>query len=139
MSFTNGAALRSTIGGTGLAVSSTSLHKQEAVQFAEWICSGECQSTLYVQHGGQPGHRSAWQHDLANELTNNFFRTVLPTMDRGYMRPRYNGYLHLQDQAGQPLQDYLLGKMKAKEVLEKMDDIYRHSRLKENKNILENS
>lgn len=139
VSFTNGAALRSTIGGTGLAVSSTSLHKQEAVQFAEWICSGECQSTLYVQHGGQPGHRSAWQHDLANELTNNFFRTVLPTMDRGYMRPRYNGYLHLQDQAGQPLQDYLLGKMKAKEVLEKMDDIYRHSRLKENKNILENS
>ena len=46
-------------------------------------------------------------------------------MDSGYMRPRYNGYLHFQDHAGQPLQDYLLNKISAEQALEKMNSIYR--------------
>ena len=29
-------------------------------------------------------------------------------MDNGYMRPRYNGYLHFQDHAGIPLQKCLM-------------------------------
>jgi multiple sugar transport system substrate-binding protein len=119
--------LRSTIGGTGIAVSSSSAHKQEAVEFAKWICSGEIQKTLYVQHGGQPGHRSAWLDEQANAISNNFFNTLLHTMDSGYMRPRYNGYLHFQDQAGQPLQDYLLGKTDAASSLGQMNKIYRQS------------
>jgi multiple sugar transport system substrate-binding protein len=124
--------LRSTIGGTGIAVSSSSAHKKEAVEFASWICSGESQRTFYVQHGGQPGHRSAWLDEQANAISNNFFKTLLHTMDSGYMRPRYNGYLHFQDLAGQPLQDFLLGKTNAASALEKMNNIYRKSQLYNN-------
>jgi multiple sugar transport system substrate-binding protein len=129
VTFNKGGRLRSTIGGTGIAVSSSSRHKEIAVQFCSWICSGEIQKTLYVQHGGQPGHRSAWLDEQANVLTNQFFRNILPTMDRGYMRPRYNGYLHFQDHAGQPLQDYLLGKTSAAFALEDMNRIYRQSQI----------
>lgn len=56
----DGKKLRTTIGGTGIAVSSFSKHRQTAIDFASMIASAECQRTLYVQHGGQPGHRSAW-------------------------------------------------------------------------------
>lgn len=131
VSFNHSGRLRSTIGGTGIAVSSSAAHKKEAVDFAAWICSPGIQRTLYVQHGGQPGHRSAWLDEQANALTNNFFKNLLPTMDRGYMRPRYNGYLQFQDEAGQPLQDYLLGKTSAASVLQEMNNIYRKTTKKQ--------
>jgi multiple sugar transport system substrate-binding protein len=133
VSFNNGENLRSTIGGTGIAVSSSTKHKKEAIEFAAWICSGDIQKTLYVQHGGQPGHRSAWLDEQANTLTNQFFKNLLPAMDRGYMRPRYNGYLLFQDHAGQPLQDYLLGKTRAAFALEDMNNIYRQSQIQNTK------
>ena len=121
------ARLRSTIGGTGLAVSSYTKHKKEAVDFTAWICSEECQSTFYVQHGGQPGHLAAWTNNMANLLTNGFFHTVLPVMKNGYMRPRYNGYLHFQDHAGDPVQRYLLQGGNPETVLKEIDRIYQQS------------
>ena len=119
--------LRSTIGGTGIAVSSTSNHKEIAIQFAQWITSGECQSTFYVENGGQPGHLSAWKGNNANLICNNFFSNLLPAMDRGYIRPRYNGYLHFQDHAGEPLFHYLMNGGSAERVLEIMNSIYKES------------
>jgi multiple sugar transport system substrate-binding protein len=119
--------LRSTIGGTGLAVSSFTKHKKEAIDYAAWICSEECQSTFYVQHGGQPGHLAGWTNNLANVLTNGFFHDVLPVMKNGYMRPRYNGYLHFQDHAGDPVQEYLMKGGNPENVLKEIDRIYQHS------------
>lgn len=119
--------LRTTIGGTGLSVSSFSEHREAAVRFAEMAVSGACQSGLYVQHGGQPGHLSAWMDADANQLTNNYFRNTLPAMQRGYMRPRYNGYLFFQDHGGDPLQQYLMNKVDASTVLKEMNRIYRES------------
>jgi multiple sugar transport system substrate-binding protein len=119
--------LSSTIGGTGIAVSSVSDHKEVALQFVQWITSGECQSTFYVENGGQPGHRSAWVSNNANLICNNFFSKLLPAMDRGYVRPRYNGYLHFQDHAGEPLLQYLMNKGSAKQALATMNLIYQES------------
>lgn len=122
-----GEKLRTTIGGTGLAVSAFSEHREEAIRFAEMTVSPSWQSTLYVQHGGQPGHLLAWQDEQANQLTHRFFRNVLPAMLRGYMRPRYNGYLYFQDHAGDPLQQYLRDGGNPVSVLESMNTLYRQS------------
>lgn len=119
--------LRTTIGGTGLAVSAFCQHTAAAVSFAEMAVSDDCQSTLYVQNGGQPGHLSAWLDADANRLCHDYFRNVLPAMQRGYMRPRYNGYLFFQDHAGDPLQQYLLQKTDAPTALREMNRIYRQS------------
>ncbi|RXK57979.1 extracellular solute-binding protein [Lacibacter luteus] len=127
----NGKKLRTTIGGTGLSVSAFSKHKEVAVDFAKMIVSGECQRTMYVQHGGQPGHRSAWIDPSANHLTNYFFTQVLPVMDNGYMRPRYNGYLHFQDHAGDPLQQCLLHDTDPQKALDAMNTIYEQSLAKQ--------
>jgi multiple sugar transport system substrate-binding protein len=119
--------LRSTIGGTGLAVSANTRNKETAIQFTQWITSGECQSTFYIQNGGQPAHLSAWIDKNANLLCNNFFINILPAMERGYIRPRYNGYLHFQDHAGKSLQDFLLLGGNPKDVLHTMNSLYRDS------------
>ncbi|MBS1567757.1 MAG: extracellular solute-binding protein [Bacteroidetes bacterium] len=119
--------LRSTIGGTGIAVSAASKQKELAVEFAQWVTSPLTQATLYTDCGGQPGHRTAWTSARANAITNDFFSTLLPVMDRGYMRPRYNGYLHFQDHAGDPLQEYLRDGGSAAATLEKMNKLYRAS------------
>ena len=123
----NGKRLRTTIGGTGLSVSAFSKHKEIAVDFAAMIVSGECQRTMYVENGGQPGHRSAWLDAGANQLTNGFFSKILPVMDNGYMRPRYNGYLHFQDHAGTPLQQCIMNDEKPEKALQEMNKIYQYS------------
>ena len=122
-----GRILRSTIGGTGIAVSAFTKHKQWALTFAEEIVSEKIQSTFYIQHGGQPGHKSAWVSEEANSLCNDFFKNLLPVMENGYMRPRYNGYLYFQDHAGEPLHHYLLHGGNAEKVLDKMNQIYQQS------------
>jgi multiple sugar transport system substrate-binding protein len=123
----NNVKLSTTIGGTGIAVSATSKHKEIAIEFAAMVCSPEIQQTMYVQHGGQPAHKAAWLNSDANSLTNNFFKNVLLTMQNGYIRPRYNGYLHFQDNAGIPLQKCLMENGNSKETLLEMNLIYKQS------------
>ncbi|PPK99921.1 extracellular solute-binding protein [Parapedobacter indicus] len=120
--------MRTTLGGTGLAVSATSRHQQTALDFATWITSGVIQSTLYAEAGGQPGHRSAWENERVNLSCNHFFKDTLPALDRAYVRPRYNGYLSFQDRAGEPLQRYLRHGGDPTRVLTEINTIYRESR-----------
>ncbi|MES2648187.1 MAG: extracellular solute-binding protein [Bacteroidota bacterium] len=127
LAFENGEKLSSTIGGTGLAVSAFSENRDIAIAFTEMVVSSKHQSAFYVQHGGQPGHGAAWKNKAANELTNNFFSNVLPAMQRGYLRPRYNGYLYFQDHAGDPIHDFLLNGGDATKLLQQMNAIYRQS------------
>ena len=124
----NSKPLCTTLGGTGLSVSANSRYKQQAADFAAFAVSERCQTTLYVQHGGQPGHGAAYTDALANTLTHNYFRQVLPALQRSYMRPRYAGYLYFQDHAGLPLQQYLLNGGNAAWVLQKMNELYLKSR-----------
>ena len=131
VSFGNRGRLRSTIGGTGLAVSSCSQHPQQALAFAQWIVSPTIQSTFYVEHGGQPGHRLAWINDKANRLTYNYFYNTLPAMERGYMRPRYDGYLYFQDHGGDPIREFLMKERDSGSTLAAIDRLYRESIRKE--------
>lgn len=122
-----GKRLRSTLGGTGLAVSERSRHKDWAVKFTKEVVSGKIQSTLYTESGGQPGHLSAWKSSANNQLTHDFFKNTLSTLQEAFVRPRYNNYLHFQDHAGDPVQQYLKDGGNPKSVLEAINRIYRES------------
>jgi len=121
--------LRSTLGGTGLAISSSTNNETWSLRFAVWSTSAEIQSTLYAAHGGQPGHGLAWHNEMANYYCHNFFLNTLATMDRTYTRPRYNGYLTFQDQAGALLQAYLWKKERPERTLDKINSLYRNSKI----------
>jgi multiple sugar transport system substrate-binding protein len=119
-----GKRLRSTLGGTGLAVSESSENKDWAVKFAQEVVSEEIQTTLYTQNGGQPGHLKAWTNELNNHVSQDYFKNTLPTLQEAYVRPRYNHYLHFQDHAGDPIQAYLRDGGDPKEVLKSIKSIY---------------
>ena len=55
------------------------------------------------------------------------FSSTLQTLDESYIRPRYNGYLHFQDEAGSPVQQYLQKGGNEKEVLNMINRIYQQS------------
>ncbi len=119
---------RTTLGGTGLAISANCAHKAIAADYAQYVNSALIQKTLYAENGGQPGYRSAWLGDTANALTNDFFRDSLATHDRAYLRPRYDGYLYFQDEAALAVHAFLQGKAAMKTTLAELQTLYLHSR-----------
>lgn len=125
----DGRPLQSTLGGTGLAISQHSAHRDIAVAYARYVCSPACQRTLYVQSGGQPGHRDAWESAEVNRVCGDFFHNTLPTLDQAYLRPRYNGYLHFQDSAGPVVHEFLRHGGDPVPYLQRIDELYRQSQL----------
>jgi multiple sugar transport system substrate-binding protein len=122
---------RTTLGGTGLAISAGCRQREAALQYASYVGSEDCQKTLYVQNGGQPGHRAAWTTEEANRITNNFFRDTLPALDRAYLRPRYSGYIDFQDRAGAPIHQFLREGGNARVVMEELRRLVEQSKAKE--------
>jgi multiple sugar transport system substrate-binding protein len=96
------------LGGAGIAVSAYTRYPAEACAYAAWISSADVQRGLYVEAGGQPGNRVAWEDDHANDITHNFFRDTRPTLDAAYLRPRWYGWHLFQEQAGELIHAMLL-------------------------------
>jgi multiple sugar transport system substrate-binding protein len=103
-----GEPLRSTLGGAGIAISLITKHREIALEYAEFVASPLCQMGIYFHSGGQPGHRKAWLDGGVNSLSNDFFRATLPTLDSAYVRPRFDGYLHFQENAALAVHRYLI-------------------------------
>jgi multiple sugar transport system substrate-binding protein len=116
-----GQPLRSTLGGAGLAISKSTPHAREALAYAEFTASGVVQRTLYTSSGGQPGHRGAWLDDATNELSQNFFRSTLATLDAAWVRPRFPGFIAFQDRASTIVHRYLSSGGRESSVLEQMN------------------
>jgi len=115
------------LGGTGLAISSRCHHREFAAQYAQFVAAPSTQCGLYFQSGGQPGHRAAWRDSAVNAASSNYFRDTLPTLDAAFLRPRYDGYLKLQDHAGDPIHQFLHDGGDAGRVLETLNQLYRDS------------
>ncbi len=118
----NGASLRSTLGGAGLAISRSCKHPEQALAYAQFTASPLIQRTLYLQSGGQPGHRAAWLDPTVNSATANFFANTLPTLDSAWVRPRFPGFIGFQDIASKLVHDYLVRGGSESEVVNKMND-----------------
>lgn len=116
------------LGGTGIAVSAFTKHPEIAVDYAFWIASADCQKGLFTTSGGQPGHAAAWEDDTCNALTGNFFRNTRETLNTAWLRPRYDGYMGLQDRAGDILHACLRGEATEAATLSALDAAYRESR-----------
>ena len=110
----------SQIGGTGLAISAFSKNIDLALDYAFWVASKDCQSSLFYFSGGQPGHLDAWKNNQINEDSLNFFLSTLKTMEKGWVRPRYNGYMYFQDVAGSIINDFLSGDDKEEIIIDKL-------------------
>lgn len=117
----------SALGGTGIAVSAFTKHAQASIDFAYWIACGPVQKGLYAETGGQPGHADAWEADGVNVATADFYRATRQTLEGSWVRPRHNGYMAFQQQASDYLNEALLNRKPARDVVAELNRLYRQS------------
>lgn len=115
------------LGGTGIAVSASSKHKDIAVDYAYWIAGAACQSGLFFDTGGQPANAVAWESDHCNAASRDFFRNTRATLNSAWIRPRYNGYMQFQEQGGDILHACLRGETSANTALSQLEAAYQES------------
>jgi multiple sugar transport system substrate-binding protein len=125
-----GKRLRSVLGGTGIAISKHCANPQAALDLAIFTSSANIQRTIYVQAGGQPSHRAAWDDPFADSLCAGFFSGTRTTQEEAIVRPRYSGYVALQTEGGTALQEHLRDGHSLAAALDKLDALYRESRLR---------
>lgn len=115
-----------TLGGAGLAVSARCAHRDTALAYAAWVASADCQRTLYVDSGGQPGNKRAWCDEHANALTNGYFRATLPVLENAWLRPRHAGFAENQNIGAEVVARFLQGKLTARAALDELNRTYRN-------------
>jgi multiple sugar transport system substrate-binding protein len=117
-----------TLGGAGIAVSSESSSIDEATAFARFARSPDVQRGAYVEGGGQPGHRAAWTDPEVDASANGFFSSTLSAIDRAYLRPRFDGFLTFQDDAGEVIHGCLQEGTDPDAALDRIDELFRQCR-----------
>ncbi len=124
-----GEPLRTTLGGTGIAVSAkcSDINLETSLQYIQFIGNPEIQRTLVARAGGQPPNRDAWLDYTNNVLSNGFFEDSLSTMNRSYVRPRFPGYVKFQDQAANLLHEMLRRARHDDEGMREINELYRKS------------
>jgi multiple sugar transport system substrate-binding protein len=113
-----------TLGGAGLAITASCKDIEAAAEYAAWVAGAECQRTLYVQSGGQPGNRQAW----ADPDAIDYFRNTLHTLEHAFVRPRYAGFVGFQTAAAQGVAAFLRGSHTPAQTLQEIDHLYACSR-----------
>lgn len=117
------------LGGAGFAVSSSCEHPEIAADYAAFATSAKIQCGMYFDHGGQPGHRAAWLDARTNAAATDFFRDTLATLDSAAMRPRFAGWIGVQDAACEILHRFLRDDGNPDHTLDELDAAWRTARL----------
>jgi multiple sugar transport system substrate-binding protein len=119
--------MRTVLGGTGIAISEGCKNTPLALAYSLFIAGQTCQRTLYGICGGQPARQSAWDDPMLNQLTDEFFLRTSASIRTAYVRPRYHGYVVLQERAGQVIAEYCKQHGNTQSALQRIDTLYRSS------------
>jgi multiple sugar transport system substrate-binding protein len=117
----------SALGGTGIGVSAFSPHQEAAINFAYWIARGDIQRGPYAFAGGQPGHADAWEDDIVNARTTDFYAATRDTLELAWVRPRHNGYMGFQHAASDRLNVGLLQRHDASDIVDDLNRLFQQS------------
>lgn len=124
----NGKPLRSILGGTGIALSSSCKEVDLALGFSLYCATAHVQSNIYLYAGGQPARKEAWLAEQLIPFTGGFFADSYPSHEEAIVRPRYNGYVAMQDKAGIPLQQLMKNEISLDAAWNAIEESYRDSR-----------
>jgi multiple sugar transport system substrate-binding protein len=121
----HGIPMRTVLGGTGIAISARCKETSLAVEYSLFAAGRNCQRTLYGLSGGQPARRSAWHDPLLNQISDDFFLRTAASIETAYVRPRYRGYVSLQESGGKEIVEFCRYRGDARHTLERLDALYR--------------
>ena len=115
------------LGGTGIAISNKSHHKDLALEYSFWIAGADCQKSIFYKSGGQPGNSIAWENQEINDECNGFFTNTRLTLNQAWIRPRHNGYMKFQDESGEIINEYLQSNTNEDIIIDKLKIMYAES------------
>lgn len=122
----DGTPLRSILGGTGYAITHTCRNIEAAWAFGKFCIQEFVQDGVYLYAGGQPAHQTVWNRE-SDFFNGNFFADTKKAHEEAIVRPRYHGYVPLQEQIGTCLQQYCRGDQSLEKTWEAMNEWYRRS------------
>lgn len=114
----------STLGGTGIGISTRCKVTPELLTHLRWLLGSDAQRNFIPAHDGQPSRRSAWQDEGVNATWGDFYRDTARTLEAAYVRPRYAGYIAWQAQASAYLRDALTAATSAAPVVQHLNDTH---------------
>lgn len=87
------------LGGTGLAFTTTSRPTDELLAHVASLMDRATQTRLIPEFGGQPSAREAWQSEAVNARWGHFYADTSASVERAFIRPRFDGYVAFQTEA----------------------------------------
>ena len=120
----DGRATGSQLGGAGIAVSSAATNPEAAARAAVLLSLPEIQATTYGHNGGQPGNLVAWKDNALNDVSGNFFRNTLRTLENAWVRPRVLGWPDVQFQSSLVIHKVLIEGKVSKSDVEEIASMY---------------
>ena len=88
------------LGGAGCAISTRCADIDAAVTYLTWLHRPTYQAGDYFHNGGQPGLRTAWTNPDLDRQAGLFFSGTLETLDKAFLRPRFDGFIHAFEHMG---------------------------------------
>ena len=116
----------STLGGTGIGVSTRCAVTPELKAHLGWLLSADAQTGYIPSHDGQPSRRGAWHNSVVNDAWPNFYSSTKNTLERAYVRPRFRGYIAWQSAASAYLRGALLQRP-VREIVRHLNDMHFNS------------
>jgi multiple sugar transport system substrate-binding protein len=116
------------LSGTGIALTTRASPTAELLEHMRWLMSDEAQLGFIPQHDGQPSARRAWRDNAVNRIWRDFYRNTLATAEQAWLRPRYDGYISFQTEAGALIRDGLAERAPNRTTLTRLREAWRRSR-----------
>jgi multiple sugar transport system substrate-binding protein len=113
----------STIGGAGVGVSARTAHPAAAFAYVRYLMRADTQRAFAVHHG-QPALVETWEDPAIDVRFGGCFAATRATMERCWIRPRYDGYLAFQKQAGDLMELHLRGAVGEAALLERLQRLH---------------
>lgn len=95
-----------TLGGAGLGISARSSNVEAACDYARHAAEAATQF-VFARHHGQPARVEGWEDAAINAVFADSYRNTRATHEAAWVRPRYNGYLRFQKEAGDRVEQAL--------------------------------
>lgn len=115
------------LGGAGCVVTKSAKDLEAIGRYLRFVHDPTHQRGAYFDAGGQPGSRAAWLDERVNAESNGFFRNTLETLDKSYLRPRYDGFVPFFEEGGVIVNARLRGQIGREAAIDRLTAQYEHS------------
>ena len=90
------------------------------MDYARWLAGSQVQVDIFPRHHGQPARSEAWSDTAVDRAFGGFYSATRETIERGWIRPRFAGYIDFQREGGLQVESHLRGDLSQRRLLESL-------------------